>query len=143
MCYIVVLRDMVKERWWSATDVKHRKHVKTCYLRVRVSLGIGLGFRDKVRVSVLVRVSLGFRDRVRVKVRVSFRLATFMYSVWPPVSLRVRVSLGLGFRDKVRVSVLVRVKVRVSYRLANFMYSVWPPVPHFPYTKPKNFSVPF
>jgi len=36
-----------------------------------------------VRVSVLVRVSLGFRDRVRVrvKVRVSFRLATFMYSV--------------------------------------------------------------
>jgi len=92
MCYIVVvLRDMVKERRWSATDIKHRKHVKTCYLRDRASLG--LGFRDKVRVSVLVRVkvSLGFRDRVRVKVRVSFRLATFMYSVWPPVSLRVRV----------------------------------------------------
>jgi len=84
---------MVKERWWSATDIKHRKHVETCYLRVRVSLG--LGFRDKVRVSVLVRVrvSLGFRDRVRVrvKVRVSFRLATFMYSVWPSVSLGVRV----------------------------------------------------
>ena len=82
MCYIVVvLRDMVKECWWSATDIKHRKHVKTCYLRDRVSLGIGLGFRDKVRVS------LGFRDRVRVrvKVRVSFRLATFMYSVCPPV----------------------------------------------------------
>jgi len=60
---------------------KTQKHVKTCYLRVRVSLG--LRFRDKVRVSVLVRVSLGFRDRVRVrvKVRVSFRLATFMYSV--------------------------------------------------------------
>jgi len=79
MCYIVVvvLRDMVKESWWSATDIKHRKHVKTCYLRDRVSLG--------------------FRDRVRV----SFRLATFMYSVWPPVSLRVRVSLG--FRDRVRV----------------------------------------
>jgi len=100
MCYIVVvLRDMVKERWWSATDIKHRKHVKTCYLRV------SLGFRDKVRVSVLVRVrvSLGFRDRVRVRVkaRVSFRLATFMYSVWPPVSLRVRVSLG--YRDRVRV----------------------------------------
>jgi len=75
-------------------------------------------------VSVLVRVSLGFRDRVRVKVRVSFRLATFMYSVWPPVSLGVRVSLGIGFRDKVRVSVLVR----VSFRLATFMYSVWPPV---------------
>ena len=97
MCYIVVvLRDMVKERWWSATDIKHRKHVKTCYLWVRVNFG--LGFRDKVRVSVLVRVrvSLGFRDRVRVKVRVSFRLATFTYRVWPPVSLRVRVSLGLG-----------------------------------------------
>ena len=87
MCYIVVvvLRDMVKESWWSATDIKHRKHVKTCYLRDRVSLG----FRDRVRVS------LGFRDRVRV----SFRLATFMYSVWPPVSLRVRISLG--FRDRV------------------------------------------
>jgi len=87
---------MVKERWWSATDIKHRKQVKTSYLRDRVSLGIGLGLRDKVRVSVLVRVrvSLGFRDRVRVrvKVRVTFRLATFMYSVWPPVSLRVRVS---------------------------------------------------
>ena len=82
MCYIVVvLRDMVKEHWWSATDIKHRKHVKMCYLRDRVNVG----FRDKVRVSVLVRVSLGFRDRVRVKVRVSFRLATFMYSVCPPV----------------------------------------------------------
>ena len=82
MCYIVVvLRDMVKERCWSATDIKHRKHVKTCYLRVRVSLG--------------------FIDRVRAKVRVSFRLATFMYSVWPPVSMRVMVSLG--FRDRVRV----------------------------------------
>ena len=34
--------------------------------------------------------------RVRVKLRVSFRLATFMYSVWPPVSVKVRVSLGLG-----------------------------------------------
>ena len=47
MCYIVVvLRDMVKERWWSATDIKHRKHVKTCYPRDRVSVG----FRDRVRV---------------------------------------------------------------------------------------------
>jgi len=74
MCYIVVvLRDMVKERWWSATDIKHRKYVKTCYLRDSVSLG----FRDKVRASVLIRV--------RVKVRVSFRLATFMYPVCPPV----------------------------------------------------------
>ena len=92
-------------------------------------------------MNVLVRVSLGFRDRVRVKVRVSFRLATFMYSVWPPVSLRVKASLGLGFRDKVRVSVLVRVrvKVRVSFRLATFMYSVCPPVPHFPHAKPQKF----
>jgi len=32
-----------------------------------------------------VRVSFGFRVRVRVKVRVSFRLATFMYPVCPPV----------------------------------------------------------
>jgi len=39
-------------------------------------------------VTITVRVSLGFRDRV--KVRVNFRLATFMYSVWPPVSVRVR-----------------------------------------------------
>ena len=41
---------------------------------------------------------MGFRNRVRVtvKVRVSFRIVNFMYSVWPPVSLRVRVSLGLG-----------------------------------------------
>jgi len=44
-----------------------------------------------VSVLVRVRVSLGFRDRVRVKVRVSFRLVAFVYSVWPPVSLRVRV----------------------------------------------------
>jgi len=51
-------------------------------------------FRDKVRVSVLVRV--------RVKVRVSFRLATFMHSVWPPVSLRVRVSLGFRVRVSFR-----------------------------------------
>jgi len=40
-------------------------------------------------------LELVFRDRVRVKVRVSFRLATFMYSVWPPVSVKVRVSLGI------------------------------------------------
>jgi len=45
-----------------------------------------------------------------------------MYSVWPPVSVRVRVTLG--FRDRV----MVRVKVRVSFRIINFMYSVWPPV---------------
>ena len=42
--------------------------------------------------------------RVRVKVRISFRLATFMYSVWPPVSVKVRVSLGFRVRVKVRVS---------------------------------------
>jgi len=74
---------------------------------------------------------VGVLVRVRVKVSVSFRLATFMYSVWPPVSLRVKVSLG--FRDRVRV------KVRVSFRLATFMYSVCPPVPHFPYAKPQKF----
>ena len=37
-----------------------------------------------------------------------FRLATVMYSVWPPVSVKVRVSLG--FRDRVSLglgSVLV------------------------------------
>jgi len=45
---------------------------------------------------VSVTVTLGFRDRVRVKVRVSSRIVNFMYSVWPPVSVRVRVSLGLG-----------------------------------------------
>jgi len=86
-----------------------------------------------------VRVSLGFRDkvRVRVKFRVSFTLATFMYSVWPPVSVKVRVSLGIGFR------VRVRVKVRVSFRLATFMYSVCPPAPIFLTPNPKNFSVPF
>jgi len=60
---VILLLCCVKERWWLATDIKHRKHVKTCYLRDRVRLG----FRDKVRVSVLVRVSLGFRDRVRVR----------------------------------------------------------------------------
>ena len=67
-------------------------------------------------MSVLVRVSLGFRDRVRVrvKVRLSFRLATSMYFVWPPVSVKVRVNLG--FRDRVRV------KVRVSFRLATFIH---------------------
>ena len=37
--------------------------------------------------------------RVRVKVRFSFRLATFMYSVRPPVSVKVRFSLG--YRDRV------------------------------------------
>ena len=52
-----------------------------------VTVRVSLGFRDTVRVS--------FRDRVRVKVRVSFRLSTFIYSVWLPVSVRVRVSLGL------------------------------------------------
>ena len=61
---------------------------------------------------------LGFRDRVRVKVRVSFRVTTFMYSVWPPVSVRV----SLGFRDRVRV------KVRVSFTNVTFTYSVWLPV---------------
>jgi len=53
-----------------------------------------------------------------------------MYSVWPPVSLRVRVSLRMGFGFRVKVSIgfshRVRVKVRVSFRLATCMYSVWP-----------------
>ena len=40
----------------------------------------------RVTNRVSVRVSLGFRNRVRVKVRVT----TFMYSVWPTVSVRVR-----------------------------------------------------
>ena len=93
-----------------------------------------------------VTVTLGFRDRVRVKVWVSFRLPTFIYYVWPPVSVRVRVSLGfrdtirvsfrvsvsvtvtLGFRDMVRVSLgfrdRVRVKVRVSL-IVTFVYSAW------------------
>ena len=44
-------------------------------------------------LACMVRVSLRFRDRVRVKVRVSFRVTTFMYSVWPPVSVRVRDSV--------------------------------------------------
>ena len=88
MCYIVVvLCDMVKERWWSATDIKHRKHVKTCYLRDRVRLG----FRDKVRVSVLVRVrvSLGFRDRVRVRLGsvLDSPLSCILYGLLCPLGL--------------------------------------------------------
>ena len=79
---------------------------------VRVRIRVSLGFRDTVRVSfrvsVRVTVTLGFRDRVRVKVRASFRLPTFIYYVWPPVSVRV----SLGFRDRVST-----VKVRVSFRL--------------------------
>ena len=46
-----------------------------------------------------------------------------MYSVWPPVSMRVRVSLGLGFRDQVRVSVLVRVRVKVRVSGFSLYYS--------------------
>ena len=78
---------MVKERSWSATDIKHRKHVKTCYLRDRVSLG----FRDKVRVSVLVRVrvSLGFRDRVRVRLGsvLDSPLSCILYGLLCPLGL--------------------------------------------------------
>jgi len=63
-----------------------------------VSVRVSLGFRNRVRVSVSVMVTLGFRDRVRVrvKVRVSFRLPTFIYYVWPPVSVRVSLGIGLG-----------------------------------------------
>ena len=50
-------------------------------LRLLYGLGIRLG------------LVLGFRDRVRVNVRVSFRVTTLMYSVWPPVSIRVRDSV--------------------------------------------------
>jgi len=77
---------------------------------------------------VRVRVSLGFRDRVRVKVRVSFRLATFMYSVWPPVSLRVSLGLGLELRSG-----------SVLDSPLSCILSVCPPVPHFPYAKPQKF----
>ena len=47
--------------------------------------------------------------RVRVKVRVSFRLATFMYSAWPPVSVKVRVSLG--FRDRVSLGLWLELRL--------------------------------
>ena len=55
-----------------------------------VTVRVSLGFRDTVRVS--------FRDRVRVrvKVRVSFRLPTFIYYVWLPVSIRVSLGIRLG-----------------------------------------------
>ena len=75
---------MVKERWWSATDIKHRKHVETCYLRVRVSLG--LGFRDKVRVSVLVRVrvSLGLGLELRLGSVLDSPLSCILYGLLCP-----------------------------------------------------------
>jgi len=66
-------------------------------LRLLYGLGIRLG------------LVLGFRDRVTVKVRVSFRLSTFIQSVWLLVSVRVR----------------VRVKVRASFRIVTFVYSAW------------------
>ena len=69
-------------------------------------------------MSVTVTLGLGLELRFGS----SFRIVNLMYSVWPPVSVRVRVTLG--FRDRVTV----RVKVRVSFRIVNFMYSVWPPV---------------
>ena len=90
-------------------------------------------FRDKVRVSVLV--SLGFRDRVRVKVRVSFRLATFMYSVRHPVSLRVRVSLGIGLGLELRSGSVL------DSPLSCILYVLLYPI--FLTPNPKNFSVPF
>jgi len=84
-------------------------------------------------VLVSVRVSLGFRDRVRarVKVRVSFRLATFMYSVRPPVSLRVSLGLGLELRSW---SVL-------DSPLSCILYG--PLCPIFLTPNRKNFTVPF
>ena len=70
--------------------------------------------------------------RVRVKVRVSFRLATF-YSVWPPVSLRVRVSLGLGLE--------LRSGSVLDSPLSCILYVLLYPI--FLTPNPKNFSVPF
>ena len=86
-------------------------------------------------VLVRVRVSLGFRDRVRVrvKVRVSFRLATFMYSVWPPLSLRVRVSLGIGLE--------LRSGSVLDSPLSCILYVLLYPI--FLRPNRKNFSVPF
>ena len=69
--------------------------------------------------------------RVRVKVRVSFRLATFMYSVWPPVSLRVSLGIGLELRSG---SVL-------DSPLSCILYVLLYPI--FLTPNPKNFSVPF
>ena len=54
-----------------------------------------------------------------------------MYSVWPPVSLRVRVSLGIGSGLELRSGSV--------FRLATFMYPVCRHVPHFPYDLKVNF----
>jgi len=90
-----------------------------------------------VSVLVTVRVSLGFRDRVwvRVKVRVSFRLATFMYSVWPPVSVKVRVSLGIGLGLELRLGSVL------DSPLSCILYGLLCPI--FLTPNPRNFSVPF
>ena len=81
-------------------------------------------------MSVLVRVSLGFRDRVRVrvKVRVSFRLATFMYSVWPPVFIKVRVSLGIGFRVRVSLGLELRLGSVLDSPLSCILYGLLCPL---------------
>ena len=90
-------------------------------------------------MSVLVRVG--------VKVRVSFRLATFMYSVWPPVSVKVRVSLGIGLGFRVRVSLGIGLGLELrsgsvlNSPLLCILYVLLYPI--FLTPNPKNFSVPF
>jgi len=69
-------------------------------------------------VSVLVKV--------RVKVRVSFRLATFVYSVWPPVSIKVRVSLG--FRDTVSLGLRLRLGSVLDSPLSCILYGLLCPL---------------
>jgi len=68
--------------------------------------------------------------RVRVKIRVSFILATFMYSVWPPVSLRVRVSLGigLGFRVSLGLGLELRLGSVLDSPLSCVLYGLLCPL---------------
>ena len=70
---------------------------------------------------------------VRVRVKVSFRLATFMYSVWPPVSVKVRVSLGLWSE--------LRLGSVLDSPLSCILYVLLYPI--FLTPNPKNFSIPF
>jgi len=78
---------------------------------------------------------------VRVKVKVSFRLATFMYSVWPPVSVKVRVNLG--FRDRVSLGLWLELRLGsvLDSPLSCILYVLLYPI--FLTPNPKNFSIPF
>ena len=78
---------------------------------------------------------------VRVRVKVSFRLATFMYSVWPPVSVKVRVNLG--FRDRVSLGLWLELRLGsvLDSPLSCILYVLLYPI--FLTPNPKNFSVPF